>query len=132
MRWPMEHQLPENIIRVTVSDRVFSDDAFEQVVEAAALTLRTAAAGIFVDCSAAVLEMPLTDLYKVPKLMEREGLPRQTRIAIAVPGDAATIHKYRFFDEIANRFGFNVRLFWEPTGALAWLQDGDTGYRRRV
>jgi hypothetical protein len=121
MSWGIEHLADGNVVVVRAEGRVSTEDAFKQVVEGVGLILRTGAGGAWIDYSAAILEMPIVDIFKMPDLFEAQGLPRATKIGITLPSDRDNMHKYTFFDDVASNRGYIVRLFWEEGQALKWL-----------
>lgn len=123
MSWRIEHSEPERFLRVTAAGPVFTDDAFEQVRLGVERIVRDQLPGALVDYSAAVLEMPIVDIFKMPDMFDALQLPHRTKIAILLPSDPVNMHKYTFFDNTANNRGFQVRLFWEPSAALGWLAE---------
>ena len=102
---------------------MFTDDAFEQVKFGVERIVRDQLPGALVDYSAAVLEMPIVDIFKMPDMFNTLRLPHRTKIAVLLPSDPANMHKYTFFDDTANNRGFQVRLFREPSAALGWLAE---------
>lgn len=130
MSWKIEHQAVENIVRVTAEGIVTAEDAFAQTVEGVQLIVSLKASGVLVDYSSAILEMPVTDIYKLPDMFDAGGLPHWTKIAIVLPADPENMHKYTFFDDTATNRGFQVKLYWERSQALAWLVKGRRRKRR--
>jgi len=121
MAWRIDYTAIENLARITCEGPVTTDEVFAQAKEAVELILRTSASGAMVDYSKAILEMPIAGIYKLPDLFDAMGLPRQTKIAIVLPADPANMHKYTFFDDVANSRGYLVQLYWDTTHAMAWL-----------
>jgi len=124
MSWKIEHQAAENIVRVTAVGVVTTEDAFAQTTEGVQLIVNMKASGVLADYSGAILEMPVTDIYKLPDMFDAGGLPHWTKIAIVLPADPPNMHKYTFFDDTATNRGFQVKLYWEHSQALAWLVKG--------
>lgn len=121
MAWTTTRDESGRLLLVTGEGRVSAEEAFAQVAEGIEIILREDIKGAMIDYSAVILEMPITDIYKMPELFEAQGLPRKTRIAVVLPGDPANMHKYTFFDDVATNRGYIVKLFWETSAALAWL-----------
>ncbi|HSC47384.1 MAG TPA: STAS/SEC14 domain-containing protein [Gammaproteobacteria bacterium] len=124
MSWKIEHRPSENIVRITAEGIITAEDAFAQAIEGVQLIVSLKASGVLVDYSGATLEMPLTDIYKLPDMFDAGGLPHWTKIAIVLPADPQNMHKYTFFDDTATNRGFQVKLYWERSQALAWLTKG--------
>lgn len=103
---------------------VVTQDVADHVDEGVGLIVGLGLPGALVDFSVAVLEMSIVDIFKLPDWFDARSLPRETRIAVVLPADPPNMHKYTFFDDISNNRGYQVRLFWEPTRAVDWLQGG--------
>jgi hypothetical protein len=66
----------------------------------------------------------VSDIYKLPELLDTLEFPRTARIAIVLPVDPEHVLKYSFFDDVATNRGYTVGLFEKPTEATAWLKAG--------
>lgn len=122
MGWKIEHFETEDLIRVTAGGSITAEDAWAQVEEGVDLILRRQAVGALIDYSGAILEMELSEIFKLPELFEIHALPRKTKMAITLPSDPKNMHKYTFFDDVATNRGYIVKLFWEPDEAMKWLR----------
>ena len=109
---------------------VTTEDVAANIDEAIQLIISLGLPGAFVDFSLAVLEMSISDIFKLPDWFEARNLPPATHIAVVLPADSANMYKYIFFDEISSKRGYQVRLFWEPSGALGWLATQQRNLRR--
>lgn len=121
MSWKIEHNEGEDILRIAASGDITTEDVFAQTREGIELILRRGLTGVFADYSAVNLQMPISDISRMPEMFDSLALPRETKMAVVLPGDPSTMNKYTFFDEIATNRGFIVGLFWEPSQAMAWL-----------
>ena len=122
MTWKIEHNEDEKIVRVTAAGDISTEDAFAQAREGIDLILRHGLKGVFADYSAANLLMPISDISRLPEFFDSLALPRETKLAVVLPGNPATMNKYTFFDDVATDRGYVVGLFWEPSQAMAWLK----------
>jgi hypothetical protein len=118
---PME---AEGYLHVVGEGAVVTEDVANNVDEGVKLIITLGLPGALVDFSLAVLEMSLADIFKLPDWFDVRNLPRATRIAVVLPPDPVNMFKYIFFDNISTDRGYQVRLFWEPTRAVDWLQGG--------
>lgn len=123
MSWRIEQSEAGEFLRVTASGPVSTDDVHAQVKQGVEIIVREGLPGALVDYSGAVLEMPVVEIFKVPDMFDALGLPHRTRIAIVLPPDPVNMHKYTFFDDTATNRGFQVKLCWERTAALDWLNE---------
>lgn len=112
------------ILRVQAEGSISTEEVLAQVMEGLEIIKQQQMVGALVDYSKAILEMPIDEIFKLPDLFDAHELPRGTRIAIVLPADPKNMHKYTFFDDVATNRGYLVRLFWEPTQAMAWLAGG--------
>lgn len=131
MSWTIEHQKDKNILAVTVEGTVTTEDVHAQVREGIELILRESIPGALIDYSHAILEMPVTDIFKMPDMFDALGLPRTTKMAVTLPSDSRNMHKYTFFDDVATNRGYSVQLFWEPSQAMRWLLKGRRKIKKR-
>jgi len=123
MSWELEYSDAENIVRGIVSGNITTGEVLEQAMAGVRLIKERQAGGALVDYSKAVLEMPVFEIFKLPDLLDSLALPRRTKIAIVLPPDPVNMHKFTFFDDVANNRGYKVKLHWEPSQAMAWLTD---------
>lgn len=121
MTWNIEHNDGEDILRVTASGDITTEDVFAQTREGIELILRRGLSGVFADYSAANLLMPISDISRMPEMFDSLAMPRETKMAVVLPGNPTTMNKYTFFDDVATNRGYTVGLFWEPSQAMAWL-----------
>ena len=124
MGWKVDPLDAEGFLYVSADGAIGTDDVRGQVDQGITFILEHRLPGAMVDYSKVVLEMPIVDIYQLPDWFEARSLPRETRIAVVLPADPANMHKYTFFDDVANNRGYQVRLFWEVTRARDWLHGG--------
>ena len=124
MGWKVEPLDAEGFLSVAADGSITTEDVQLQVEQGIAYIVSRALPGAMIDYSAALLEMPVGEIYKMPDWFEARGLPRTTRIAVVLPPDPVNMHKFTFFDDVANNRGFQVRLFWETSRARDWLHGG--------
>ena len=122
MSWKIEHNEGEGIARLTASGDITTEDVFAQTREGIELVLRRGLTGAFIDYSDANLLMPISDIARMPEMFDSLALPRETKMAVVLPGDPETMNKYTFFDYVATKRGYVVGIFWEPSQAMAWLR----------
>ncbi|HSN17124.1 MAG TPA: hypothetical protein VLV87_02850 [Gammaproteobacteria bacterium] len=113
----------EGYLYVVGEGPVVTEDVANSVDEAVNLIIDLELPGALVDFSLATLEMSIVDISKLPDWFETRNLPQWTRIAVVLPADPANMHKYIFFDDVSTNRGYQVRLFWEPTSAVGWLNE---------
>lgn len=124
MGWRTEAVADGSYLHLIAEGPISTEEVLAQVHHGVALILEQQLLGAMVDYSAAILEMPVVDIYKMPDWFEAVALPRGTRIAVVLPADPVNMHKYTFFDDVATNRGYRVRLFWEPSRAVDWLNGG--------
>jgi hypothetical protein len=121
MAWQIERGEPENILRLTAEGPITTESVLLQAKEGIEIIVQEGISGAMVDYSNVLLEMPVADIFQLPDLFDALLLPRTTKIAIVLPADPVNMHKYTFFDDVANNRGYQVKLYWEPSEALKWL-----------
>lgn len=124
MSWEIEHLEADGIVRVKARGDIHTEDAWVQAEHVSGLLQAHKLKGVLADYTAANLEMPVTDIYKLPELLDTLEFPRTARIAIVLPVDPEHVLKYTFFDDVATNRGYTVRLFEKPAEATAWLIAG--------
>ncbi|MGE5624845.1 MAG: hypothetical protein ACM3ZT_04780 [Bacillota bacterium] len=122
MSWNIEHSKSENLLRVTATGPVSTEDVHAQAMQSIDIIKREQLPGAVIDYSKAILEMPVVEIFKMPDMFDDLGLPRQTRMAVLLPSDPVNMHKYTFFDDTATNRGYLVKLFWEQSHALNWAK----------
>lgn len=122
MGWNLSHSKAENLLRITASGPVTTEDVLAQATQGIEIVKREQLPAVIADYSGAILEMPIFEIFKLPDLFETLELPRHTRMAILLPSDPVNMHKYTFFDDTATNRGYLVRLFWEQSHAMDWAQ----------
>lgn len=117
----LEPRPAEGYLHVVGEGPVTTEEVADHIDAGIHLVISLGLPGAFVDFSHAVLEMPISDIFKLPDWFEARNLPQATHIAVVLPADSTNMYKYIFFDEITSKRGYQVRLFWESSSALGWL-----------
>ncbi|HEX7965866.1 MAG TPA: hypothetical protein VF651_09130 [Gammaproteobacteria bacterium] len=84
--------------------------------------LETGVMRVMLDCSAAQMEIPVTDIYKLPDRYEAAGVPRAIRVAVLVPHDNYKRELFEFYEDVCRNRGYFVRLFEDAVAAWDWLR----------
>jgi hypothetical protein len=123
MAWRFEREDRADFFRLVAEDHITLDDVLAQTREGIEIVRANRLRGGLVDYSRAVLKISLYDIFKLPDLFDALRAPRSTKVAVVVPSDPQNMHKFTFFDEVANSRGYKVRLFWEASSALGWITE---------
>jgi hypothetical protein len=84
--------------------------------------LETGVTRVMLDCSAAQMEIPVTDIYKLPDRYEAAGVPRSIRVAVVVPHDNYKRELFEFYEDVCRNRGYFVKLFENHGAAWEWLR----------
>ncbi len=73
---------------------------------------------ILYDWRRAAIDIPLGDLYRLPVLLEAEGIGRSYRRALLV---SKQMEDFRFYETACRNRGYAVRVFDDETHTIIWL-----------
>ena len=119
--WRIEFLSKEGIVRATAT----GDLDLVLVTQKAAETLREAddhaASRFLIDDREAELRLDTVEIYQLPGILERLGLPRTAKLAVVYTVTSPTAADFKFFETVALNQGFHVRLFTVLDEAIDWL-----------
>ena len=75
---------------------------------------------ILYDGRQAANAMPVSDLYRLPVLLEADGMGRSYRRALLVSTQTQDL---RFYETASRNRGYAVRVFDDETRAIIWLTE---------
>ena len=70
------------------------------------------------DISAAVMKLSTTDIWNIPRIMEKAGMPPATRRALVTTEDDKEVS---FAEAVSHNVGQTVKIFTDLEKAEAWL-----------
>ena len=121
MAWKLKYVPARAAVVVVVSGELRNDDARAQVVEVVELLNRHQTRNVLLDCSDAVSEMTLPELYWLADAASELRVPWDIRVALVSPRTRYRIESYQFFELVFRNAGYDVKLFEDREAAEEWL-----------
>lgn len=123
MSWSMEFTDEGRILRVLIAGQLSLAEVAQMNKETVTLAAESQATRILLDCSAARLDVPVIDVYKLPDFYAAHGISRQVHAAVLMPKDAYRREVYEFYEDVCRNRGYFVRLFEDEAEAWEWLRE---------
>ena len=89
--------------------------------EAMALHKELGVNAVLIDTSNLKSVESLTSLYELPQQYDEGGASRAVRIALVMPETSAATEAMKFYDNVCNNRGWEVRPFEKLGEAIEWL-----------
>ena len=121
MAWKMKYVPTRAAVVVVVTGEIRNDDARAQTREIAGLLNRHQTNNVLLDCSEALSEMTLPELYWLADAAAELQVPWGLRVAVVSPRTRYRIESYEFFALVFRNAGYNVKLFEDREAAEGWL-----------
>ena len=122
MPWKVEYGPEKDMVVVTATGEVSSQDGRDQAEKASRLLKENQSTLVLVDYSEAMSEVSLPNLYWLPDYFSELGAPWHARIAILLPRTGYRMESYQFFELACKNAGYTVKLFAEKGPAEDWLR----------
>jgi hypothetical protein len=110
MAWKLKYVPARAAVVVVVSGELRNDDARAQVVEVVELLNQHQTRNVLLDCSDAVSEMTLPELYWLADAAHELRIPWDIRAAVVTPRTRYRIDSYQFFELVFRNAGYDVKL----------------------
>lgn len=120
---PNRCRIADGVVESVYAGDVSPAELEKAVRGAIALALEAGIFRFFTDVSGLTGGHSAGDLFAVLGLLEEMGLPRTLREAIVVPRSTLAATDVRFWEDACRNRGWNVRLFPDREGAMAWLRE---------
>jgi hypothetical protein len=121
MAWKMNYVPERAAVTVVVTGEIRNDDARARTMEIAGLLNRHQTKNVLLDCSEALAEMSLPELYWLADAAAELQLPWDLQVAVVLPRTRYRIDAYEFFALVFRNAGYEVRLFEDREVAEEWL-----------
>lgn len=124
MRWEetVSYEVSYDSESGIVRARMDGDIEMEEVMKYASEVVRTITANdcrrVLNDMRGAVMKLSTTDIWNVPRIMEKAGMPPATRRALVTTEDNKDVS---FAEAVSHNVGQTVRVFTDLDEAEAWL-----------
>ena len=121
MAWQMKYVPARAAVVVAVTGEIRNDDARAQAAGIIELLNRHQTRNVLLDCSEAVSEMTLPELYWLADEAQKLRVPWDIRVAVVAPRTRYRIEAYEFFALAFRNAGYDVKLFDDRAAAADWL-----------
>lgn len=111
------------ILLVTASGAIYPADTLDLLPRAAQLMQEHALQSILVETAALQASYAIGDIYFNTTHLIKNFYPQHIHLAIVMPTEPDLSRIVRFFENVAQNFGWDVRTFTDQPDALAWLTD---------
>jgi hypothetical protein len=115
----VQHEPEEGIIRVhlqgRIDDRMLSMATSKLMEEMSHCNCNR----FLMDHREVKLSMSIVDLFYLPMVASKIGVPRSSRIAVVY---STQEDDYRFIENVGRNRGFNVRVFTDVDEGIKWLK----------
>lgn len=120
--WAAEYVPDRATVVVNGSGRVCFEDMRGIAKGATDLLQKNKASRVLLDCSQAVMDVKLVDVFYLPECYSQIGVPRSARIAMVLPKTEQSSGIYEFHETVCRNRGYLCRLFDTQHSAEQWLQ----------
>jgi len=121
MAWKMKYEPARAAVTVVVTGEIRNDDARAQTAEIAGLLNRHQTKSVLLDCSEALSEMTLPELYWLADAAAELQIPWDLRVAVLAPRTRYRMESYEFFALVFRNAGYEVEVFEDREAAEDWL-----------
>ncbi|MBN2100250.1 MAG: hypothetical protein JW753_11715 [Dehalococcoidia bacterium] len=122
MPWAAEYVPARATVVVNSSGRLRFEDMRGIAKRATDLLQKNKASRVLIDCSEAILDVKVIDIFYLPECYERVGVPRDARIAFVVPKTRQPLGICEFYETVCRNKGYLCRLFDTQESAMQWLR----------
>ncbi len=121
MPWGARYETDRATVVVSGSGRLSLDNMREIARAATDLLRGNKATRVLLDCTDAVLDLKVVDVFYLPECYEKVGVPRNARIALILPRTRQQSQMYEFYETVCRNKGYICRLFDTQQSAEQWL-----------
>lgn len=121
MPWSLEYSDTDRILTVKCEGPFTADD-LAPMTQAAVDKLREEhSLRVLLDFSAAVAQVTITEMFKLPDIYTDLRAPRLAHLAMVMPADGYRRDVYQFYEDLSVNRGYFVKLFTSTAAARTWL-----------
>jgi hypothetical protein len=122
MTWGAKYERDKATVVVNGAGRLCVDDMRGIAKGATHLLQENKASRVLLDCSDAVLDVRVVDVYYLPECYSEVGVPRSAKIALILPKTRQPSGMFEFYETVCRNKGYTCRLFDTHDSAEQWLQ----------
>jgi hypothetical protein len=123
MPWTLNYCEPDRILTVKCEGPYSANDLAPMTSAAIDRLHEVGSLRVLLDFSAAIAQLSIADVYKLPEIYSALHAPRLARLAMLVPTDHYRMEIYQFYEDLCVNRGFFVKLFDDAASAKAWLTE---------
>ena len=121
MAWSLEYSDSDRILTVKC-EGPFTAQYLGPMTQAAVDKLREEhSLRVLLDFSAAVAQVTITEMFKLPETYTEMRAPRLAHLAMVIPANRYRMDVYQFYEDLSVNRGYFVKLFKSTAAARAWL-----------
>jgi len=121
MPWGTKYVPDTATVVASGSGRLCLDDMRGIAEGATNLLQENKASRVLLDCSDAILDVKVVDVFYLPDCYDKVGVPRSARIALILPKTRQPSGMYEFYETVCRNRGYICRLFDTQQSAEQWL-----------
>ncbi len=119
--WGAEYVPGRETVVVNGSGRLSLEDLKGTARGAADLLLRNKARRMLLDCSEAILDVKVLDIFYLPECYKKVGFPPSAKIALVLPRTRQSSSIFEFYETVCRNKGYTCKLFQNQRSAEQWL-----------
>lgn len=119
--WRAAYMPDRETVEVNGSGLLRLEDLKSTARGAAELLLRNRASRMLLDCTEAVPDMKILDIFYLPECYKEAGVPASARIALVLPRERQASSFFKFYETVCRNNGFACKLFQNHRSAELWL-----------
>ena len=119
--WGAAYVPDRETVVVNGSGRLSLEDLKGTARGAADLLLRNRASRVLLDCSEAMLDVRVLDIFYLPECYKKVGVPASARIALVLPRTRQSSSIFEFYETVCRNKGYTCKLFQNQRSAEQWL-----------
>ncbi len=119
--WGAAYVPDRETVIVNGSGRLGLEDLKGTVRGAADLLARNKARRVLLDCSEAILDVKVLDVFYLPEWYQKTGFPASAKIALVLPRTRQSSRMFEFYETVCRNKGYTCKLFQNQRSAEQWL-----------
>lgn len=120
--WAASYVPDKATVVINGAGRLCYEDMKRIAKGATSLLLENKASRVLLDCSEAILDVRIVDVFYLPDCYKEVGVPRSARIALVLPRTRQPSGMFEFYETVCRNKGYACKLFETMQSAEQWLQ----------
>lgn len=119
--WGAKYVPDRATVVVNGSGRLSMEDLTGIAQGATNLLLQNKASRVLLDCSDAILDVKILDVFDLPECYRKVGVPPSAKIALVLPKTREPSGILEFYETVCRNKGYTCKLFQNQQSAEQWL-----------